>query len=125
MPPSVIIPAIVEETKPVPVQLKPVVMTAKVVEVPYKVRMEVVNGMTHVELVRGDDGLFRQRSGAAAEPDAAVRVQSGAVEGSNVNVVDAMVSMIALSRQFDMQLKLLQNADANDRQAAQLLSMNR
>jgi flagellar basal-body rod protein FlgF len=77
------------------------------------------------EMVRGDDGLFRLRSGAAAEPDASVKVQGGAVEGSNVNVVDAMVSMIALSRQFDMQIKLLQNADSNDRQATQLLSVNR
>jgi len=33
--------------------------------------------------------------------------------------------MIALSRQFDMQIKLLQNADSNDRQATQLLSINR
>jgi flagellar basal-body rod protein FlgF len=77
------------------------------------------------EMVRGDDGLFRLRSRAAAEPDASVKVQGGAVEGSNVNVVDAMVSMIALSRQFDMQIKLLQNADSNDRQATQLLSVNR
>jgi flagellar basal-body rod protein FlgF len=77
------------------------------------------------ELVRGDDGLFRLRGGAPAEPDARVKVQGGALEGSNVNVVDAMVSLIALSRQFDMQMKLLQNADANERQASQLLSINR
>jgi flagellar basal-body rod protein FlgF len=36
-----------------------------------------------------------------------------------------MVSMIALARQFDMHMKVLQNADGNDRQATQLLSMNR
>jgi flagellar basal-body rod protein FlgF len=87
-------------------------------------RIKLVNPPSG-ELARGDDGLFRLKSGAPAEPDASVRLHGGAVEGSNVNVVDAMVSMIALSRQFDMQLKLLQNADANDKQAAQLLSMNR
>jgi flagellar basal body rod protein FlgF len=33
--------------------------------------------------------------------------------------------MIALSRQFDMQMKLLQNADSNEQRASQLLSVNR
>jgi flagellar basal-body rod protein FlgF len=42
-----------------------------------------------------------------------------------VSVVESMVSMIAISRQFDMQMKILQNADSNDRQATQLLSMTR
>jgi len=35
-----------------------------------------------------------------------------------------MVSMITLSRQFDMQMKLLQNAETNARQASQLLGIN-
>ena len=63
------------------------------------------------------------RGGAPAAADAGVRVVSGALEASNVNAVDAMVSMISLARQFDMQMKMLQNADANDRQATQLLAM--
>ena len=73
--------------------------------------------------VRGDDGYFRMRGNATAEVDPKVKVHGGALEGSNVNVVEAMVSMISISRQFDMQMKILQNADGNDRQAAQLLSM--
>jgi flagellar basal-body rod protein FlgF len=87
-------------------------------------RIKLVNPPEN-ELVRGDDGLFRLRSGAPAQAEASVKLQGGAVEGSNVNVVDAMVSMIALSRQFDMQMKLLQNADSNEQRAAQLLSVNR
>lgn len=51
------VPPVVEEVKPAPV--KPVVMTAKVVDVPYKVRMEMVNGLTHVELMRGDEVALR------------------------------------------------------------------
>ena len=47
----------------------------------------------------------------------------GAKFPSNVNVVEAMVSMISIARQFDMQMKILQNADGNDRQASQILSM--
>ncbi len=45
------------------------------------------------------------------------------VEGSNVNVVESMVGMIALSRQFEMQMKLMQNAESNEQRAAQLLSI--
>ena len=52
------------------------------------------------------------------------RMIGGALEGSNVNVVEAMVDMISLARQFDMQMKLLQNAENNDGKAAQLLSMS-
>jgi flagellar basal-body rod protein FlgF len=32
--------------------------------------------------------------------------------------------MISLARQFDMQMKLLQNAESNDNKATQLLSMS-
>jgi flagellar basal-body rod protein FlgF len=87
-------------------------------------RIKLVNP-PEADLVRGDDGLFRQKSGAPAEVDAKVKLHGGALEGSNVSVVESMVSMIAISRQFDMQMKILQNADSNDRQATQLLSMTR
>ncbi|MGE5526871.1 MAG: flagellar basal-body rod protein FlgF [Rhodospirillaceae bacterium] len=77
------------------------------------------------QLVKGSDGLFRLSSGADAAADDAVTLASGTLEGSNVNVVEAMVAMIALARQFDMQMKMLQNADSNERQAGQILNMNR
>ncbi len=75
------------------------------------------------QLVRGDDGLFRLKSGQAAEADANVKVAPETLEGSNVNSVDAMVSLITLARQFEMQIKMLQTADANARTASQILSM--
>jgi flagellar basal-body rod protein FlgF len=87
-------------------------------------RIKLVNP-PEAQLVRGDDGLFRLSGGAAAEVDGKVKLQGGALEGSNVNVVEAMVTMISISRQFDMQLKILQNAESNDRQSTQLLSTNR
>ena len=74
-------------------------------------------------LERGNDGLFRVRGGAPVQADANVRIVSGAVESSNVNAVDAMVSMITLARQFDMQMKMLQNAESNAKEAAQLLTL--
>lgn len=77
------------------------------------------------EIKRGDDGLFRMRNGANADTDSTVAVTSGALEGSNVNVVEAMVNMIALSRSFEMHMKFLENAEANDRQASSVLSTAR
>lgn len=56
--------------------------------------------------------------------DANARMLSGALEGSNVNPVECMVGMIAASRQFEQQMKLLQTAETNDKTASQLLSMN-
>ena len=72
-------------------------------------------------LVRGDDGLFRLQGGAAAPADPNVRVAGGYLEGSNVNVVDQMVQMISLARQFEMQTRMLSTAEQNDRAAAQVL----
>ncbi len=76
------------------------------------------------DLVRGADGLFRQRDGQPAAAAANVKVAPGTLEGSNVNVTDAMVNLISLSRQFEMQIKLLQTADTNAQRADQLLSLN-
>jgi flagellar basal-body rod protein FlgF len=77
------------------------------------------------EIVRGGDGLFRMRDGGQAEVDPSVTLLSGALEGSNVNVVEAMVSMIENARQFDMQMKMLSNAESNARDAASVLSVAR
>lgn len=75
-------------------------------------------------LSRGDDGLFRTTDGSQPEVDPSVTVQSGAVEGSNVNPVSAMVDMITNARQFEMQMKLLNSADSNEQSANQLLTFN-
>jgi flagellar basal-body rod protein FlgF len=73
-------------------------------------------------VVKGQDGLFRARGGAPLDADDAARLTSGALEGSNVNTVAAMVDMIGFARQFDMQMKLMQYAEANDQRASQLLT---
>lgn len=86
-------------------------------------RIKLVNPPRE-SLTRGDDGLFRLRSGQPAEADENLRLSPETLEGSNVNPVDAMVSLISLSRQFEMQIKLLQSADSNASKATQILSMN-
>lgn len=71
-------------------------------------------------LDRGEDGLFRSPTGdLAADPNA--RVQSGALEGSNVSAIGTMVGMIAAARQFEAQMRLMSTAEKNDQAASQLL----
>lgn len=84
-------------------------------------RIKLVNP-DETELVRGADGLFRLRSGEAAPAEENARLASGFLEGSNVNAVEQMVSMISLARQFDMQMKLLNTASTNDQAATQVIS---
>lgn len=75
-------------------------------------------------MMRGEDGLFRPRDGRTPEASANVQLVSGALEGSNVNVVEQMVAMITLARQFDIQTKMMQNAEQNDQDAARLLAVS-
>lgn len=74
-------------------------------------------------LQRGNDTLFRGPGGGALAADPTAQLQGGALEGSNVSPVSAMVSMISASRQFESQMKLLHTAEADEKTAAQLLSM--
>jgi flagellar basal-body rod protein FlgF len=75
------------------------------------------------QLVRGEDALFRTRDGNPADADANVSVVPGSLEGSNANMVESMVNMISLSRQYDLQMKMLSTADDNAKQASGVLSV--
>ncbi len=85
-------------------------------------RIKLVNP-DPAQLVKGGHGLMHGQSGLAEPPDAAVRLSAGVLEGSNVNAIDAMVNMISLSRQFEMQIKMMQAADENDKASAQLMQI--
>ncbi|MFP4137039.1 MAG: flagellar basal-body rod protein FlgF [Halomonas sp.] len=80
-------------------------------------------------LQRGDDGLFRPAAGPEGEAPAAlpldeeVSLASGALEGSNVSAVEAMVSMIDVARRYEMQMKGISTADENAQRANSLLSI--
>lgn len=84
-------------------------------------RLKLVNPPENT-LTRANDGMFITPTGTA-EVDINVNVVSGALESSNVNVVEAMVTMISLARQFETQMKLIQSAENNANKASQLLSM--
>ena len=83
-------------------------------------RLKLVK-IDNADVMRGGDGLFRTRSGDAADADPAVVVASGALESSNVNVADAMVQMIELSRRFELEVKAMRTAEENGAAASQLL----
>lgn len=74
-------------------------------------------------LTRGTDGLFRAADGDLPA-DGNAQLQDGALEGSNVNAVESMISMIAAARQFEAQMKMIQTAQSDEAAAAKLLSAN-
>ena len=83
-------------------------------------RIKLVNPAND-QIARGDDGLFRMKNGGVADSDAAVQLGSGVLESSNVNTADAMVNMIELARQFEMQVKAIRTAEENANAATQLM----
>lgn len=86
-------------------------------------RLRLVNP-DPAQLTPGADGLMHLAGGGQAPVDPGVRVTSGALEGSNVNASSELVRMIALSRQFDMQMKSIKAAEDNAGSASKLLQSN-
>ncbi|WP_404363147.1 flagellar basal body rod protein FlgF [Marinobacter sp.] len=76
-------------------------------------------------LEKGEDGFLRRSADAALEgpepADGNLRLTSGFLESSNVNAVEEMISNLQLSRQFEMQVKIMQTADENAEVSARLL----
>jgi flagellar basal-body rod protein FlgF len=86
-------------------------------------RLKLVNADMN-SLVHGDDGLFRTAGGEMLAQDETLRLTPEAIEGSNVSPVQAMTQMIANSRGFDMNMKVIRTADENAQKANQLLSVS-
>jgi flagellar basal-body rod protein FlgF len=70
-----------------------------------------------------NDGLMHLKNGKTAEPSADVVLAQGALEGSNVNAISAMVDMIELSKNFELQTKVMKDADENAKASAKLMQM--
>lgn len=69
------------------------------------------------------DGLLYLKNGGVAEADANVTLEQGALEGSNVNAVSAMVEMMELARNFELQTKVMKQTDENSGVSAKLMQM--
>ena len=61
------------------------------------------------DLQKGVDGLFENINGITEQADASVGLISETLEGSNVNAISELTDMIALSRQFEIKVKFMNN----------------
>ena len=73
------------------------------------------------QLVQGDDGLMHMADGSQAPASDEVTLDSGQLEGSNVDPSAELVRMISLSRQYDMQVKSIKSAEDDADAANKLL----
>lgn len=72
---------------------------------------------------KGLDGLVYIKDGSPQVDNAEVEVSQGVIEGSNVNAIGAMVKMIELARNFEMQTNIMKNAKENSAASTKLLQM--
>lgn len=86
-------------------------------------RIKLVNPPS-ANLTKGEDGLVRTTDGSVAIADIDVQLLSGAVEGSNVSAIKSMVKMIELSRQYEMQIKMMKTAEENDKSVTQIMKVS-
>ena len=77
------------------------------------------------QLSRAGDGLFEVAGGVPPASDPSVAAKQGFVEGSNVSVAAAMVALVGQQRLFDLNVKMIQNADANARSANGIMTLSR
>ncbi len=75
-------------------------------------------------LQKGNDGLLHLPPGETAPADAGVTITAGALEQSNVNIAKTMVNMIELSRQYEMQVKVMKAAEEDADAAAQMMRVS-
>ena len=73
------------------------------------------------ELQKGEDGLMRPRGTGKLPANADARLVSGSLVASNVDLVGEMVSMIELSRRFELQVQMMKTAEENSAASASLL----
>lgn len=86
-------------------------------------RIKLVNP-DETQLEKGDDGLLRLGNGDIAPADASVSLITGALEGSNVNAVDALVNSIILARQFEAHIKVMETVEQNDSATTRLMQFS-
>ncbi len=75
------------------------------------------------DLEKRPDGLVRAIGTDEIEPDADVKIASGFIETSNVNIAGTMVQMIEIARQFEVSVRMMRVADENASRAASIASL--
>lgn len=75
------------------------------------------------ELKKGTDGLLYSTTGTPSKQDDSIRIASGSLEGSNVNPVENLTTLIELSRRFEMNMNMMKTFQDNAAKANQLLNL--
>lgn len=75
------------------------------------------------DTVKGLDNLYHVRDGGVLPGDLAGKLEVGALEGSNVNLSEALVDLIANQRSYEVQANLIKSAKDLDENAATLLRL--
>lgn len=73
------------------------------------------------QLEKGLDGYIRTKEGDLAQGN--VVMVSGAIESSNVNTVEALTTMIELSRKYEMQIKMMKIAKDHSQKSDSLVKL--
>lgn len=73
------------------------------------------------ELTKNEQGLFMLKSRVPAPLDPAVQIKTGMLEASNVNPVADLIGLISSARQYELNVKMMENAKENDEAAARIM----
>lgn len=85
-------------------------------------KMRLVRG-THEQLVKDLNGTFRTKSEGGLEIDPTLALETHVLESSNVNPVAEMLEILNLSRQQELNVKLMKSIEENDKVASSILQM--
>lgn len=87
-------------------------------------RIKLVNP-ENTKLFKDQDGLFKTKNPLETlTADAAVTIESGALEGSNVSAVSEMTDLINLQRHFELQVKMMKKLEQMDESSSSLLKLS-
>lgn len=75
------------------------------------------------QTAKGLDNLLRVKGGGALPQDMTARIEAETLEGSNVNMTQALVDMIENQRSYEVQANLLKEAKTMDEGAASLMRL--
>lgn len=86
-------------------------------------RIKLVNPNIE-DIQKRKDGYFQRKDGEPEDAIAELSVVSGFLEASNVNPIGEFTEMLSLSRQYDMQVKMMNTVKKNSEASAQLLKLS-
>ncbi len=75
------------------------------------------------DTIKGLDNLLKVRGGGTLPADLDAKVTAGALEGSNVNMTQALVDMIENQRSYEVQANMMKEAKSMDESAASLMRL--